>query len=404
MTRQPLIGLLIVFSSSALIADDWRQFRGTQQSSVAAEAKLPTTWNIKDGTNVAWSAELPGRGPSSPILVAGKVIVTASSGAAQDRLHVLCFDAASGKQLWHRQFWATGRCFTHPQSANAANSPASDGERVYAFYSSNDLICLDLEGRLQWYRGLAFDYPKAGNDAGMSSSPLVIGDTVIAQVESQGDSFVTGLNAVTGETRWLTRRGTDANWSSPVELRGGEKSLALIQAAKGLTAVEPATGKEVWKYEHACDVISSASVVDGQIVLPSQGITVLNTAADSQGASFVWSENKLAPGAASPVVHNGRIYTVDRAPVLTCANLTNGKTLWQQRLKGSFWATPVLAGDHLYCLSFEGDCQVVKLGKNKAELAATNAFGEPLQASPAVVDNAMYVRSDKHLWKISETK
>jgi hypothetical protein len=90
--------------------------------------------------------------------------------------------------------------------------------------------------------------------------------------------------------------------------------------------------------------------------------------------------------------------------VLTCANLTNGKTLWQQRLKGSFWATPVVAGEHMYCLSFEGDCQVVKLGKSKAELAATNAFGEPLQASPAVVDNAMYVRSDKHLWKISETK
>lgn len=404
MLRHLLIVSLALVLPASVLAGDWRQFRGTQQTSVAADAKLPTNWDIKDGTNVAWTAELPGRGPASPIVVDGRVIVTASSGAAQDRLHVLCFDEDSGKQLWHRQFWATGRCFTHPQSANAANTPASDGQRIYAFYSSNDLVCLDLEGNLQWYRGLAHDYPKAGNDAGMSSSPLVIGDTVIAQVESQGDSFVTGLNSATGETRWFTRRGTDANWSSPVELRSGGKSLALIQAAKGLVAVEPSTGKEVWKYEQGCDVISSASVVDGQIVLPSKGITVLNATADSQGPGFVWSENKLAPGAASPVVHDGRIYTVDRAPVLTCANLANGKTLWQQRLKGSFWATPVVAGDHMFCLSFEGDCQVVKLGRNKAELAATNSFGEALQASPAVAGNAMYVRSDKHLWKISDSK
>src|SRR6187431_2796237 len=105
----PLALILLTAATSA--GDDWRQFRGTRQTSVA-EGTLPTTWNVKDGTNIAWTAELPGRGPASPIVVAGRVIVTASSGAAQDRLHVLCFHAESGKQLWHRQFWATGRCFT----------------------------------------------------------------------------------------------------------------------------------------------------------------------------------------------------------------------------------------------------------------------------------------------------
>jgi outer membrane protein assembly factor BamB len=405
MLRQLLIGSLVAVASSLAVADDWRQFRGTQQTSVAAGAKLPTTWDIKDGTNVAWTAELPGRGPSSPIVVAGKVIVTASSGAAQDRLHVLCFDAASGKQLWHRQFWATGRCFTHPQSSTAANTPASDGQRIFAFYSSNDLVCLDLEGNLQWYRGLAVDFPKAGNDAGMASSPLVIGDTVITQVEAQGDSFATGLDTATGETRWVKTRSPDMNWCSPVELRGENgKSLALLQDGKGLTAIEPATGEQVWAFAQPSDVISSASVADGRIILASKGITTLRASTDSPTVDVLWSENKLTPGAASAVAHDNRIYTVDRAPVLTCANANNGKTIWEQRLKGSFWATPVIAGDHMYCLSFEGDCQVVKLGKNKAELAATNAFGEKLQASPAVADNAMYVRSDKHLWKIAESK
>jgi outer membrane protein assembly factor BamB len=405
MLRQLVLLSLMMALAISAAADDWRQFRGTQQGSVAVSAKLPTKWDVTDGTNVAWTAELPGRGPASPIVVAGRVIVTASSGAAQDRLHVLCFDAASGKQRWHRQFWATGRCFTHPDSANAANTPASDGQRIFAFYSSNDLVCLDLDGNLQWYRGLAHDYPKAGNDAGMASSPLVIGDTVIAQVEAQGDSFATGLDTATGETRWLKQRTPNMNWCSPVELRGeNAKSLALLQDAGGLTAVEPSTGEQVWTFAQASDVISSAAVADGRIILASKGITALRASTDSPTVDLLWSENKLTPGAASPVAHDNRVYTVDRAPVLTCANASNGKTIWQQRLKGAFWATPLIAGDHVYCLSYEGDCQVVKLGKNKAELVATNSFGEKLQASPAVADNAMYVRSDKHLWKISESK
>ena len=151
--------------------------------------------------NVAWKTAIPGRGVSSPILVAGKVIVTAASGFNQDRLHVLCIDAKTGAIDWERQFWATGRTLCHPTSSVAANTPSSDGKRIYAFFSSNDLACLDLDGNLLWYRGLTHDFPTAANDVGMSASPLVLGDTVVVQVENKGDSFAAGLDAETGESR-----------------------------------------------------------------------------------------------------------------------------------------------------------------------------------------------------------
>jgi outer membrane protein assembly factor BamB len=395
-----VIALLLVCALPAA-ADDWRQFRGTRQSSVVAEASIPTTWDITTGENVAWTAELPGRGPASPIVVQNRVVVTASSGAAQDRLHVIAIDADTGKQAWHRQFWATGRCFTHPQSANAAPTPASDGERIFAFYSSNDLVCLDLEGNLLWYRGLAFDYPKAGNDAGMSSSPVVIGDTVIVQVENQGDSFAAGLDTATGETRWRIKRVPEAIWSSPVELRGENgKSLVLLQSGRQLTAVDPHSGEEVWKYEAACQGIPSSTVDGNRIFLPAEGITALDASPESAAVKFVWAANRLGPGAASPVVYDGRIYTVNRAPVLVCASADSGEVMWQQRLSGAFWATPVIAGKHIYCLNFDGACQVVSLAGEKGEVVATMEFGEILQASPAVANDALYVRSDKRLWKI----
>ncbi len=395
---------LWVMGSESSRGDDWRQFRGTHQTSVAAEARLPTTWNVKEGTNVAWSSELPGRGPSSPMVVKDRVIVTASSGAKQDRLHVLCFSAADGSQLWHRQFWATGRCFSHPQSANAAPTPASDGERIFAFYSSNDLVCLDLDGNLLWYRGLAVDYPKAGNDAGMSSSPLVIGDTVVVQVESQGDSFATGLNTSTGEPRWVQKRSQDANWSSPAELRGGEKSLLLLQSPRELVAVEPHSGEVIWKHTDECQGIPSCATAEGRIFLPARGMTVLSASPASPTAKVEWQENKLSPGSASPIVHGDELYIVNRAGVLNCANAETGKSLWEARLKGAFWATPVIAGEHMYCVNFDGACLVVHLDRNGGKVVATNEFGEKIQASPAISNNALFVRSDQHLWKISESK
>ena len=120
--------------ASTVTAADWLQFRGSENRSTASGESLPT--EISSEKNVTWKSPLVGKGVSGPIVVGKKVFVTASSGpVVQDRLHVLCFDADSGKQLWHRQFLATGRCFHHPTSANAAPTPASDGQRVYAFFS-----------------------------------------------------------------------------------------------------------------------------------------------------------------------------------------------------------------------------------------------------------------------------
>ncbi len=182
----PLAGLLLMLAGAtgSVRAADWPQFRGPASNSAVAENEGPADWDLAKMT--AWKVELPGSGPSSPIVVGRRVLVTASSGISQDRLHVLCFDAGDGRRLWERQFWATGRTITHPQSANAAPTPASDGQAVFAFFSSNDLVALDLEGNLLWYRGLGRDYPRIGNDAGMASSPVVLNGLVIAQTESQG--------------------------------------------------------------------------------------------------------------------------------------------------------------------------------------------------------------------------
>jgi outer membrane protein assembly factor BamB len=354
-----------------------------------------------DAKNLAWKADLPGRGPSSPIVVDGRVVVTCSSGPKQGRLHVIAFSAATGEQLWHRQFWATGRTYTHPSSAVAAPTPASDGMSIFAFFSSNDLICLDLDGNLLWYRGLAHDWPKAGNDVGMSSSPVVAGRTIVTQIENQGDSFACGIDTETGETRWRVKRDPRANWASPTILpgRGERKDVVLLQSPGGLTAHDLETGNEVWKYQEEFGTISSPLVMGNRAYLPTGGITAVEFSESSYSPEIKWQSGKLSTGSPSPIVHDGRIYTLSRG-ILSCGDIENGELLWKLRLNGRYWATPVIAGN-IYCVNEEGEMRVIKPGDKSGEVIAENKFGETIQGTPAVVDGAIFVRSDSHLWKIA---
>ncbi len=393
----------IAFVALCLISlgADWPTFRG-ENNSVSKDAAPPAVFSEKENRCVAWKVEMPARGVSSPIVVKDRVYVTASGGFRQDRMNVLCFDGDSGKQLWRREFWATGRTLCHPTSANAAPTPASDGERIFAFFSSNDLACLDLDGNLLWYRGLAHDYPKAGNDVGMAASPLVVEDTVIVQIENEGDSFAAGLDTSTGENKWRIDRDRTANWSSPSLLPGsdGKPDQVLLQTITSLTAHDPLTGQEIWRYKANTGGIASPAAIPGQVFLASNGLTVLNVPPGSSAPSLAWDSNQLRPGPASPIIDGELVYAIDGAGILKGAKLSDGKVLWQLRVGGAHWATPVIAGNQMYCINQEGKMRVIKLA-DKPELIGESDFGEPIHASAAIANGALYVRSDKHLWKIA---
>jgi outer membrane protein assembly factor BamB len=397
------VACMLMLCAQRLTAADWLQFRSAAGNSVAQNENLPLEWS--DDAGIAWKNELPGRGPSGPIVVDGRVIVTSSSGADQDRLHVLCFSASTGKQLWERQFWATGRTITHPMTSVAAPTPASDGERIFAFFSSNDLVCLDLHGNLLWLRGLGYDYPKAGNDVGMASSPTVIGETVIVQVENQGDSFAAGIDTRNGETRWRIERPKEPSWTSPAPFRGNDQDLVLLQSPSKLTAHNPATGEQVWSYDAVCDGIPTTTAAEGLIFVPSAGVTALEPK-QGEPPQVKWKAGGVQPATACPIIADSQLYAINRAGVLTAAHTSDGSVAWRVRLEGAFWGTPVLAGNRLYCINQEGLCQVVQIDSDgkRAQIVGRGDFKETVLSSSAAADGALYVRSDRHLWKVAAPK
>jgi outer membrane protein assembly factor BamB len=397
---------LVLSLSPQAAADDWTGFRGTQGNPVS-NSQLPLEWDVEKGNNIAWKSDIPGRGVSGPIVVGNRLVVTASGGVNQQRLYVLCFDVTSGKQLWRRDFWATGRTYSHPTSANAAPTPVSDGKLIFAFYSSNDLICLDLDGNLKWFRGLAHDYPKAGNDVGMAASPVVAGNVVIVQIENQGDSFACGVDKISGLEVWRKPRDPRANWSSPTTyIHSNGAPTVILQSGSGLAAFDADTGDSIWDLGLSCGTVSSPLVVNNTLYVTSGGITKLELNTSSGKPELIWAVNKLNANGASPVVLGDNFYTLSGA-IAKGANSSTGEILWQLRLKGRFWATPILADAHLYFINQDGLVQIVELegdgDSQTANIVSVIDMGESILGTPAAVDNALFIRSDRHLWKVSNT-
>lgn len=404
----PVLGLASVCVGFGLGAD-WLSFRGDQAQGVVRDGQnLPETWNVVTGQNIAWKIPLPGRGLSAPIVVGDKVFVTSSSGYRQDQLHITAYAAADGKELWRQRLWATGRTQCHEKTSVAANSPASDGKRIFVFFSSNDLACFDLDGRLLWARALMVDYPNASNSLGMAGSLLVVDGVLVVPLENDSESLCLGVDPKTGETKWKIDRPAFANWTSPgaYKPKGSDKSVVLLQSSEGLAAYDPQTGSLAWQFEEGCSTIPSSVSTDGLVLVPSKGLTALRPKADGK-PEVVWQDARHSPSTPSPVVYKDKVYTVARGGVLKAGKLADGQLEWQVRLKGAFSGTPIAADDKLYLFNEEGLGQVVDLKDgvaNDARVAEYNDLNEEILCTPAIADGAIYVRSNQNLWKLAKTE
>lgn len=395
-------GLLAAVVCASTVKADWLNFRGPQGSGYAAGiADTPTSIGEEQ---LAWKVPLPGRGLGSAILVGDKVFLTAASGPDQQQLHILCFNAADGAPLWERRFWATGRTMTNNKTCVAAPTPASDGERIYALYSSNDLICVDLEGNLKWMRGLTLDYPNASNSLGMASSLIISEKTLIAQIENDSESFAAGFDLADGKNKWKMDRPKAANWTSPTLLQIGDEEVVALQSSKGILGLLPATGSPVFNYGKGAATIPSGAAAGDQLFAPSNGLTAIAATTDGDAPTELWNESAQRPGTASPIVIGDKVYTINTAGVLSCADRKTGERLWRGRLKGPFSASPVAGANGLiYVVSETGVLQIINpASEEENKVTGEYELGETILGTPSLDDGAIYVRSDGHLWKFGK--
>lgn len=396
-----LCSALLLFLSDSAHAQNWLQFRGPNGSAVSPQTDLPC--RLTDA-HIAWKKPLPGRGLSSPLVIGERLYLTASSGPDQDRLHVLCLNAATGETLWERQFWATGRTMTFPKISVATCTPCSDTKRLVATFSSNDVVCLDLEGNLIWFRGLTRDYPNASNSLGMASSPTLFEDIAIFSVESDSESFAIALSLEDGSNRWKIPRPKISNWCSPILAAAeGGRPLVSLMSMSGVSFVDPKTGQEQGRFESSgCSTMSSITAANGTLFIPAKGTTALRLKAHSAQPEVLWQNAQMVNSTVSPVVLKERVYTLNNAGILKCSHAKDGEKIWQLRTTGPYSATPVAAGDTLYLVNEKGLLQTVDTTAPEGAILSSLDLKDTFIGTPSIGSGALYLRSDRFLYRVSE--
>lgn len=400
MTRLiPIVPVALAFVLP-LSGSDWPQFRGPNGSGVSDDTGLPVEWSRDKG--IRWKAALPSRGVSCPVVADDRVYVTCSSGKRDDKLHVLCFDAKTGKQLWHRQLAATGGTSHHEKTSMAAPTPVADATGVYALFATGDLAAFDADGTLRWYRSLAGDYPAITNQVGMAASPVLVKDRLIVPMDNEGDSFLAAVDIKYGKNLWKADRPNGINWVTPLVREANGKTEVLFAGGNGMTAYDAVNGEKRWVYKDGGGSIPTGSIAGDTLFLPRGGVTAVKLGDGGVVGEPLFTAKDVKPGMGSPLVYRGKVYAVNGNGFVSCADAKTGKPLFNERTKGGYSASPVAGDGKVYCLNETGVTTVLKADSAECDVLATNNLGEETLATPAIANGCLFIRTDKALYCIGK--
>lgn len=410
--------LFSLIAACAARADNWSHWRGPEGNGVAPTANPPIEWS--DTKNVQWKVRIPGQGSGSPVVWDNQVFVVSAVPTNRPGngqlpnfdFKLFCFDRQTGDLRWERTATnATPHEETHSTNNFASASPCTDGEHVYAHFGSRGLFCFTMQGELVWQRD--FGDMRARNGFGEGSSPTLIDDMIIVPWDHEGPSALYALNKQTGETIWKTDRDEPTNWSTPLIIDHEGSRQIVMNGQNFARAYDLATGKELWRCSGQTDRPAASAVAGNGLVFVGSGFRGYYLGAFKPSAkgditntsAVAWSVNRDTPDIASPLLSSGRLYFYKaKTGLLTCADAETGKIHYSSVRTGlnTTYASPVAAAGRVYLTDREGTTVVIE-DAPEYRVLSTNSVGETVDATPAPVDNQLFIRGENHLFCIAES-
>jgi outer membrane protein assembly factor BamB len=400
----------LAIGATAAHAENWPRFRGPNGDGISASKNIPVQWSERDG--VIWKTELPGVGHSSPVIWGDRLFV--QSATATERM-LVCIRVSDGKELWTHKEPGT-KAHINDKNSWASSTPATDGKQVYALFWDGGAIALhafDFDGKPLWKRDLG----GFKSQHGFGMSPMICEGRVIVVNDQDGSAAILAFDARDGKPLWKTPRGWyRACYSTPFLLERPTLATELVVGSTmGLSGYDPRTGKELWKWDWKFQGMPLRTVASP---VYSQGIVLFNSgdgngprntvAVRIEGAgketktALVWQNKKDFPYVPCLVVSGEYVFSVTDNGIAGCHELTTGNEVWRERLDCSVTASPILIDGKIYAISDQGEVYVFE-AVSKFKLLGRSPVGEPVTASPAVADDRLFVRGDKHLVCIGKT-
>lgn len=434
-----LPALALALLTSTVPAADWPQWRGPgAQGHAGADARgLPLTWSEKE--NIAWKTPIPGRGWSSPVIEGDTIwMTTALETPAKPEdikrrlkettneqpltwleavnLRAVGVDRRTGRILHDISLLEVKEPqVIHRLNSYASPTPVLEAGRLYCHFGTFGTACVDTKaGRVVWTNR----EHRLQHENGPGSTPILWRDLLVFHCDGSDAQYLAALDKRTGKAAWRTDRSGQMasnpqlrkSYGTPLVLEVGGREQLLSPGADWLYAYDPATGRELWKLSYGAQGFSiSARPVAGH------GMLYMTTAFmrsellairldNAGGPEIAWRYAKGVPAVSSPLLVGNELYFVsDSGGMVTCLDARSGKEHYRERLGGNFNASPLLADGRILFSSREGETSVLAPGP-KFQMLKKNELEGPLMASAAAVDGALYVRTEKALYRIEEKK
>jgi outer membrane protein assembly factor BamB len=388
-------------------AENWPRFRGPNGAGQSDSSGIPTKW---EPGNFLWKRPLANVGHSSPVIWNDRLFITSGDPKTGAQI-VSAFDVASGKPLWEKRFDA-GTYHMNHQNSFASSTPAVDADQIYLLWLEDEgviLTAITHDGREVW----RYNVGPFEETHGFGKSPVVVDDLVYVANDSQAESTVVAVDRKTGKPRWQKPRESGITaFATPCLLdpAAKDKLLLSVSTASGLTAFHAADGKIAW--ECAKDVLTQrcvgSPVVAGGLVLVSSGqggngktlAAIRPGKGDNQPAEAYRLQQSI-PNVPTPVVAGDLLFLWHDRGVVACYDLATGRQNWRERIGGDFHSSPLRIGNRIFCISMTGDAIVLAADRKFQELAR-NPLKESCQATPAIANDRLYVRTENSLMCIGE--
>lgn len=407
---------------SAGIAGVWPEFRGPAGQGHAEP--IPLTWGeTEEGKteNIVWKRPIPGLAWSSPVVADGRIYLTIAidqtpEGAENEddrkvELGAMCLDAKTGETLWLKTlFVQVGAVEIHKKNSHASPTPILEDDALYVHFGPHGTGRLTLEGETVWFRKLDYS-PTHGN----GGSPAICGDVLVVSCDGHDAQYGVGLDKATGEIRWKQDRSVKSkkgfSFGTPLIIEVNGKLQAICTASEAVYAYDPATGEEIWRVRYP----------DGYSVTPrpvyGKGLVFICTgynkpsllAIDPTGEGDVtethvrWKTDRNVPLTPTALLVEDRLFLVSDKGIARCVQAETGETIWQERLGGNHSASPIYSDGRVYFQSEEGEAIVVP-ASGEFQILARNRItrDERTFATYAVCDGALFLRSERHLFRIQD--
>lgn len=420
--------------------EHWPRFRGAAATGVAPDdARLPATWSTTE--NVAWSTSIPGWGWSCPVVWGNNVFLTTvvpdeDNEKPKKGLYlgfgrreppkgdhhwlVYCLQLDSGEVRWkHEAHVGRPTVPRHPKSTYAAETPVTDGKRLYVLFGDLGLYCYDLDGKPLW--SVPIEPQKTMFDYGAAASPVVHDGHVIIVYDNQGQSYIAAYNTADGTLAWRTERDEPSTWATPLVWQNDLRTEIVAPGRKKNRSYD-LTGKLLWEFNGKMSnlVIPSPFAAHGLLYIASgyigdphrpvyaikPGATGdITPAGDPAENEFIaWYQPTAAPYNPSPIVYGDHYYTLLDRGFVTCHDARTGKEIYDKTrifAGASFTASPWAYNGMLFFLSEDGDTYVAKAGP-EFELLHTNRLDELAIATPSVAQGKLLIRTASKLYCLTK--